>query len=91
MFVNSIVFTHVTIEGPLLQVNCGHMPLKGKLVSCGILANRTLVSDLAGSLVSVSNVSFQGRFVHCVVVAYVAGKYQLRPLFVEFSNVSFQC
>ena len=60
MLVNSIVFTHITIEGPFLQVYCGHMPLKGELVSCGILANRTLVSDLAGSLMSVCNVSFQG-------------------------------
>ena len=47
--------------------------------------------DLACCLMSVGNVPFQSRLVDCVVVAYVASKYQLGTLFVKLSNVSFQC
>ena len=58
MFVNRAVLTDTALEGSLLQMYSGVMPLKGEFIGSSIITNRTLMVGLRVFLMNISYVSF---------------------------------
>ena len=58
MFVDCAVLADTALEGSLLQMDRGVVPLKGELVGSSIITNRTLMVGLRIFLMNISYVSF---------------------------------